>query len=84
MHYYGVLKSNGNMFDNSWRRGSPFKFALGQGQVIRGWDEGVALLNKGAKATIILPYNLGYGEAGSPPSIPARSDLIFYIEVLEE
>jgi FKBP-type peptidyl-prolyl cis-trans isomerase len=49
--------------------------------VIPGWDEGVALLNEGSKATLFIPYALAYGEAGSPPVIPAKSDLVFYIEV---
>ncbi len=83
VHYYGVLKSDGKMFDSSFRQGNAFTFPLGGGRVIRGWDEGVALLKKGTKATLIIPYNLGYGEAGSPPRIPPRSDLIFYIEVPE-
>ena len=84
VHYYGILKSNGDMFDNSWNRGQELSFPLGGGRVIRGWDEGIALLKPGSKATLIIPYALGYGEAGSPPAIPARSDLIFYIEVAAE
>ena len=83
VHYYGVLKSDGKMFDNSWKRGQEFQFQLGAGRVIRGWDEGVALLKKGSKATLIVPFALGYGAAGSPPSIPAEADLLFYIEVPE-
>ena len=69
------------MFDNSFSRGEPFVFPLGAGQVIKGWDEGLALLPKGTKATLFIPYELGYGETGSPPSIPPRSELIFYVEV---
>lgn len=84
VHYYGILKSNGDMFDNSFQRGSEFQFQIGSGQVIRGWDEGLALLRKGSKATFIIPYQLAYGAEGRPPSIPAASDLIFYIEVPEE
>lgn len=84
VQYYGILKETGNMFDNSWRRGSTFQFSLGQGQVIPGWDEGVSLLSKGDKATLIIPSNLGYGAAGSPPVIPENADLIFYIEVPNE
>ncbi len=83
VHYYGVLKSDGTMFDNSWRNGTPLQFPLGAGQVIRGWDEGFALLRKGAKATLIIPYEMAYGEGGRPPVIPAKSDLIFYVEVPE-
>jgi FKBP-type peptidyl-prolyl cis-trans isomerase FkpA len=80
VHYYGTL-TNGQMFDNSFARGEPFVFPLGAGQVIKGWDEGLALLTKGTKATLFIPYELGYGETGSPPSIPPRSELIFYVEV---
>ena len=83
VHYYGVLKSNGNMFDNSFQRGQEFQFQIGSGQVIQGWDEGLALLRKGSRATFIVPYALGYGAAGNPPTIPAESDLIFYVEVPE-
>lgn len=81
VNYYGILKSNGNMFDNSWKRGTPFQFTVGQGQVIRGWDEGLTLFKKGTRGTLIIPYAMAYGEAGRPPSIPEKSDLIFYIEV---
>ncbi len=80
VNYYGCLM-DGTRFDDSWSRGTPFRFPLGQKQVIAGWDEGVANLNEGAKATLIIPYNLAYGEAGSPPAIPAKADLLFYIEV---
>ena len=81
VHYYGAL-TNGQMFDNSFSRGSEFVFPLGAGQVIRGWDEGIALLKKGSKATLFIPAELGYGATGSPPRIPAGAELIFYIEVL--
>lgn len=84
VQYYGILKENGKEFDNSWKRGAPFSFALGRGQVIPGWDEGVSLLNKGDKVTLIIPSHLGYGAAGSPPVIPENADLIFYIEVPNE
>jgi FKBP-type peptidyl-prolyl cis-trans isomerase FkpA len=82
VNYYGSLM-DGTMFDNSFQRGQSFPFSLGAGQVIKGWDEGVALLNKGAKAFLFIPAALGYGEAGSPPTIPANSDLVFYVEVEE-
>jgi len=81
VHYYGVLSSNGSLFDNSFKRGSPIDFPLGTGRVIRGWDEGLAQLNKGSKATLFIPANLGYGVAGSPPRIPANSELVFYVEL---
>jgi FKBP-type peptidyl-prolyl cis-trans isomerase FkpA len=77
VQYYGTLL-DGTMFDNSFKRGQSFPFTLGVGQ---GWDEGIALLNKGSKAFLFIPYALAYGEAGSPPSIPAKSDLVFYVEL---
>lgn len=79
--YYGMLDADGKMFDNSWSRGQPHQFPLGQGQVIQGWDETIALLNKGTKATLFIPAALGYGAAGSPPSIPENAALVFYIEI---
>ncbi len=79
--YYGVLKENGVMFDNSFSRGQPFSFTLGRGQVIPGWDQGLALLKKGSKAVLFIPYAMAYGEAGSPPVIPAKADLVFYVEL---
>jgi len=78
--YAGFL-TNGKDFDNSFKRGRDFQFPLGQGRVIKGWDEGIALFNKGTKATLFIPYQLGYGEAGSPPSIPGKSELVFYVEL---
>lgn len=80
VNYYGVLSRTGEEFDNSWKRGQPFSFPLGQGRVIKGWDEGVALLPKGSKATLIIPSDLGYGESGSGKIQPG-DELIFYIEV---
>lgn len=82
VHYYGAL-TDGSMFDNSFQRGTPFEFSVGVGQVIRGWDEGVPNLNKGGKATLFIPSELGYGAAGSPPKIPGGSELIFYVEAME-
>lgn len=80
VNYYGVLKT-GEMFDNSYTRGMPFSFALGKGMVIKGWDEGIALLKEGGKAYLFIPAALGYGEAGAPPTIPANAELIFYVEL---
>lgn len=65
VHYSGYLL-DGSMFDSSVERGQPFDFPLGQGRVIKGWDEGVALLRKGEKAKLIIPYSLAYGEGGRP------------------
>lgn len=80
VNYYGVLK-NGEKFDDSFSRGIPFSFPLGAGQVIKGWDEGIALLKEGGKAFLFVPSALGYGEAGAPPSIPGNAELIFYVEL---
>jgi len=78
VHYYGV-DVDGKMFDNSYRSGRTFSFTVGRGEVIRGWDLGIPLLNEGGNATLYIPYNLAYGEAGRPPSIPAKADLIFHV-----
>ncbi|MEM1323037.1 MAG: FKBP-type peptidyl-prolyl cis-trans isomerase [Bacteroidota bacterium] len=82
--YYGTLTSDGKMFDNSFRRGQPFQLALGMGSVIKGWDEGLALIKKGSKATFFIPAELGYGATGSPPDIPGGAELQFYVEVAEK
>ncbi len=79
-HYYGAL-TNGEPFDNSFKRGQLFNFPLGAGRVIRGWDEGFALLSPGTKATLFIPAELGYGATGSPPRIPPNSELMFYVEM---
>lgn len=79
--YYGALVSDGKMFDSSFSRGSAYTLQIGVGQVIPGWDEGIMLLPEGTKATIFIPANLGYGEQGSPPVIPANADLVFYLDL---
>jgi len=84
VNYYGMLDADGKMFDNSWSRGMPHTFPLGAGQVIQGWDEGLALFNKGTKATLFIPANLGYGAQGNPPSIPGDAALVFYVELLDK
>ena len=81
VHYYGMLDTDGKMFDSSFKAGQPYQFPVGVGQVIPGWDEGIMLLNKGAKATLFIPAALAYGVAGSPPVIPANADLVFYVEL---
>ena len=75
-NYYGVLKANGTMFDNSYERGGPTPFTVGG--LVPGFNEGMKLLNKGGKAVLFIPYALAYGEQGNGP-IPAKSDLVFYI-----
>ncbi len=79
-NYYGTLM-DGTRFDDSFSRGQEFSFATGQGMVIKGWDEGFTLLNKGTKAILFVPAHLGYGEMGSPPVIPGNSELLFYVEL---
>ena len=80
VHYYGMT-TDGNEFDNSFKRGSPYPVPVGRGQVIRGWDEGIPLFKEGTKAVLFIPHELGYGEAGSPPNIPAKAELVFYVEI---
>lgn len=76
--YAGYLKDM-NSFDNSYNRGMPYEFMLGQGSVIPGWDKGLAMINKGTKALLDIPFAMAYGEQGRPPTIPAKSDLIFHV-----
>ncbi len=81
VHYTGKLL-NGTKFDSSVDRGQPFEFGLGAGQVIRGWDEGIALMSVGEKGTLVIPSGLGYGAQGAGGSIPPNSILIFDVELL--
>ncbi len=82
VNYSGFLL-DGTMFDSSYKRNKPFEFVLGQGRVIKGWDEGVALLNKGSKAKFIIPPHLAYGSRGAGGLIPPNSTLIFEVELIE-
>ncbi|MDN6280750.1 MAG: peptidylprolyl isomerase [Psychroflexus sp.] len=81
IHYTGKL-SDGQVFDSSLQRNQPINFVLGQGQVISGWDEGLQLLSKGAKAQFVIPPHLAYGEREIPGVIPANSILIFDVEIM--
>jgi peptidylprolyl isomerase len=81
VHYTGYL-ANGTKFDSSVERGEPIAFPLGQGRVIKGWDMGIAALNVGTQARLLIPYTLGYGDNGYPPIIPAKSDLVFDVELV--
>lgn len=80
VNYYGVLM-DGTSFDNSFKRGEPYTFTLGRREVIDGWDQGIPLMNQGGSALLVIPHTLAYGEAGSPPNIPERATLAFYVEL---
>ncbi|MBA2527651.1 MAG: FKBP-type peptidyl-prolyl cis-trans isomerase [Pyrinomonadaceae bacterium] len=81
VHYTGTLE-NGKKFDSSVDRGQPYEFRVGEGAVIKGWDEGLASMKVGGKRKLIIPPALGYGQRGSPPNIPPNSILLFDVELL--
>ncbi len=83
VNYTGWTQADGKKFDSSLESSAPFSFPLGAGRVIEGWDEGVATMKVGGKRRLLIPAELGYGEAGRPPSIPGGATLIFDIELLD-
>ena len=84
VHYTGWLESDGTKFDSSVDRGTPFSFTIGEGQVIGGWDEGVATMQVGGKRRLIIPPDLAYGEAGAGGgAISSNATLIFDVELME-
>ncbi|MGY0489127.1 FKBP-type peptidyl-prolyl cis-trans isomerase [Streptomyces sp. WG-D5] len=83
VHYVGVNFASGKEFDASWDRDEPFKFALGGGRVIKGWDRGVRGMRVGGRREIVVPPRLGYGNQSPSPLIPAGSTLVFVVDLLD-
>ncbi len=85
VQYVGVLFNGGKQFDTSWKSeteaGAPFEFQLGSGNVIQGWDEGVVGMKVGGRRRLLIPADLAYGAAGSPPKIPADAALVFDVDL---
>jgi len=81
VQYVGVNYKTGKEFDSSWSRSEPFPFELGAGGVIPGWEEGIEGMKVGGRRELIIPPELGYGTAGSPPVIPPNETLIFVVDL---
>ncbi len=82
MQYVGHAWSNGQQFDASWDRGEPFTFGLGQGRVIRGWDQGVAGMKVGGRRRLTIPPELGYGARGAGGAIKGGETLVFVVDLV--
>jgi peptidylprolyl isomerase len=82
VNYVGALFHGGKVFDASWKRNEPFVFTLGQGAVIKGWDQGVAGMKVGGRRELVIPSNLAYGSKGAGSSIPPNAPLVFVIDLL--
>ncbi len=82
VNYVGVLYHGGKEFDASWKRKEPFTFTLAKGQVIKGWDQGVAGMKVGGRRELVIPAELAYGKNGSPPTIPPNAPLVFVVDLL--
>ncbi len=83
VHYTGVLWDTGEVFDSSWESGSPASFPIGTGGVIPGWDKGLVGQTIGSQVLLVIPAADGYGDAGSPPTIPPGATLVFVIDILD-
>lgn len=83
VHYTGILAGTGQMFDSSRDRKNPFRFKLGNGEVIKGWEEGIAQMSTGERAKLICTPDYAYGSRGHPGVIPPNATLIFDVELLK-
>ena len=81
VHYTGMLE-NGTVFDDSNKGGEPFQFALGEGIVIDGWEEGISMMKQGGRAMLVIPPDLGYGEEGDGGAVPPNATLVFHVELV--
>jgi len=82
VQYVGVNYKSGKEFDSSWSRSEPFSFTLGKGEVIPGWDQGIEGMKVGGRRELIIPPELAYGKAGSPPAIPPNETLILVVDAV--
>jgi peptidylprolyl isomerase len=83
MHYVGVAWGTGQQFDASWDRGDTFSFGLGQGEVIKGWDQGVAGMKVGGRRRLVIPPDLGYGSRGAGGAIGPGETLVFVVDLID-